>query len=93
MRSPCRPWLSLIVIINQGRAFPCTLKVLVMENYWIIEIENNAGRKMYIRGVRPTDYTFERENARHYDDILVKIVSNWLVDIGVSHTLRQFSVP
>lgn len=64
-----------------------------MGYFWIIEVENTAGRKMYIRRVRPTDYTFEKESARHYDDDHVKRVSSWLVDIGVSHTLRQVSVP
>lgn len=31
MRASCRPWLSLILIINSGRASPCPLKKIVMD--------------------------------------------------------------
>lgn len=64
-----------------------------MKDYWIIECENSAGRRMFITRVRPTDFTMNIENARHYDEDHVVKVSRWLVSIGVSHTLRHFSIP
>lgn len=62
-----------------------------MDTKWIIEVENNAGHKMYIARVRPTKYTSEISNARRYDDEHVKRVCGWLIDIGVSFTVKQFT--
>ena len=64
-----------------------------MGYYWIIECENSAGQRMYLSSVRPTNYTMDIANARHYDDDRVAKVSRWLISIGVSHTLRQFTIP
>lgn len=62
-----------------------------MGHYWIIKTQDTAGRTMYLARVRPTKYSYEISDARHYDDEHVKRVSNWLVDIGVSHSIVQFS--
>ena len=64
-----------------------------MKVYWIIECENSAGRRMFLTRVRPTHYVMDIANAKHFDEDHVAVVSRWLINLGVSHTLRQISIP
>lgn len=64
-----------------------------MKYYWIIECENSAGQRMFLTRIRPQNFTMDIANARHFDEDHVANVSRWLISIGVSHTLRQFSIP
>lgn len=62
-----------------------------MDHYWVISIENTAGGTLYVQRLRPNRYTAVLSAAKRFDDVSVKRASNWLVDIGVSHSLQVFT--
>lgn len=62
-----------------------------MANYWIIKTTDTSGRSRYLTRVRPMQCSYEISNAYHFDDTQVKKACGWLVDMGVSHSVMQFS--
>lgn len=62
-----------------------------MGYYWIIKTQDTAGRSKYLTRIRPMSFSYEMSDALHHDNEQVKRASGWLVDMGVSHSLMQFS--
>lgn len=58
-------------------------------HYWIIKKQGMNGRPEYLSRIRPTKFTDEKVYALHMTDEQAAQNSQWLIMIGVSHTLEQ----
>lgn len=64
-----------------------------MDTFWKISRHDPYGRTQFLCGVRPTLWTMEEDQALRFDDSAAVIACRWLIQIGVSFTIRQFSIP
>lgn len=62
-----------------------------MAHYWIIERQNCHMESKYMANIRPTRWVWDLEDAMQFDDDSVIKACKWLVVMGVSFTVRQFS--
>lgn len=62
-----------------------------MAHYWIIERQNYHLETKYLASIRPTRWVWELEEAKRFNDIDVLDACRWLVNLGVSFTIRQFT--
>lgn len=59
--------------------------------YWIIKKTRTNGCEEYLKSIRPTKFTDEKVDALHMTNEEVARHSKWLITMGVSHTLQQYS--
>lgn len=62
-----------------------------MEIYWRIESTNCHCETRYLQSIRPTTWCILPKNAKRFNDTDVIVACRWLVKIGASFTVRQFS--
>ena len=64
-----------------------------MVTFWKISRQNPYGHTQFLCGVRPTLWTIEEDHAQRFNDHDAVVACRWLIQIGVSFTIRQFSIP
>lgn len=62
-----------------------------MAHYWIIERQNCHMESKYMANIRPTRWVSDLEDAMKFGDGAVIIACKWLISMGVSFTVRQFT--
>mgnify|MGYP007111682536 CR=1 FL=1 len=62
-----------------------------MAHYWRIERQNYHLETKYLAKVRPTRWVWDLEDAMEFSDDTVIDACKWLVLMGVSFTVRQFT--
>ena len=87
-------WANILICLNitDGCNRP-SLKQKIMATFWKITREDQHARTQYLCGVQPTRWSLEDDQAQrfNYDDAVH--ACRWLLLIGVSFTVRQFSTP
>lgn len=62
-----------------------------MAHYWIIERQNYHFETKYMAKIRPQRWVWDLKDAMHFDDDAIIKACKWLVSLGVSFTVRQFT--
>ena len=62
-----------------------------MAHYWRIERQNYHHETQYLAKVQPTQWVWDLENAMEFSDDTIIDACEWLVLMGVSFTVRQFT--
>lgn len=64
-----------------------------MTTYWKIVREDTHGRTQYLTIVRPTHWSLLPEDGIRFDDVSVMHACRWLIQCGVSFSVRQICSP